>query len=190
MANERKIFIGCLPSDTDSEEISKYFSKYCTIINLEVKIRKNGVCAGFGHLVCEASPGELSVLLSNTHTYRGRNLEVREYLSEEELNKISDNLRRRRIHVSNLPEDIQDEDLSEMFKQFGPIDKAYVANRNPKKTEIYGFVVFVKEESLNRALKEKVTFRGYTVSVNTTQAKGIYAQNEQKLKQNTAGKLK
>ena len=116
MATEKKIFIGCLPSDTDSSEISKYFSKYCRIVNLEVKIRKNGVCAGFGHLICEMSPGELSLLLSSTHTYRGRILEVREYLSEEELNKISENLRKRRIHVSNLPQEVEDNDLRELFK--------------------------------------------------------------------------
>ena len=167
-----KLFIGCLPSDTIPEEISQYFSKYCIKIeDLEVKVRKNGVCAGFGHLGCLISIQQLQKVTSETHVYRGRTLEVRQYLSEEELKEVAEELRKRKIHVSNLPKSATDEDLLHLFEAFGEIERAYLANKNPKKEDIYGFVVFKSPKCIRAALNAQLTFKGAKVIVNTTTPK-------------------
>ena len=171
-AKQIKLFIGCLPSDTIPEEISGYFSKYCTEVDsLEIKIRKNGVCSGFGHLGCKVTSLQLQKVTSETHMYRGRTLEVRQYLTVEELHQVAENLRQRKIHVSNLPEGTKDEDLRELFQKFGEIERAYLANKNPKKNEIYGFVVFKTHKSIQSALKAHLTFRGAKVCINTSTPK-------------------
>jgi len=103
--------------------------------------------------------------------YRGRTLEVRQYLTVEELHQVAENLRQRKIHVSNLPEGTKDEDLRELFQKFGEIERAYLANKNPKKNEIYGFVVFKTHKSIQSALKAHLTFRGAKVCINTSTPK-------------------
>ena len=47
----KQYFIGCLPTESDQTTLAGIFKQYCfEVTGVEIKYRKNGVCAGFGFL--------------------------------------------------------------------------------------------------------------------------------------------
>ena len=58
------------------------------------------------------------------------------------------------VRVSNLSEDARDHDLAELFGQFGPLNRVYVAlDRATGASRGFGFVNFVRREDGERAIK-------------------------------------
>ena len=58
------------------------------------------------------------------------------------------------IRVTNLSEDARDPDLAELFGQFGPLNRVYVAlDRATGASRGFGFVNFVHREDGERAIK-------------------------------------
>ncbi|CAL4885691.1 unnamed protein product [Urochloa decumbens] len=65
------------------------------------------------------------------------------------------------IRVTNLSEDARDPDLAELFGQFGPLNRVYVAlDRVTGQSRGFGFVNFVHREDGERAIK-KLNGYGY-----------------------------
>ncbi|KAI3986849.1 hypothetical protein MKX01_014550 [Papaver californicum] len=65
------------------------------------------------------------------------------------------------IRVSNLSEETKDEDLLELFRNFGPVSRARVLfNRQTGESRGFGFVNFVDKEDGERAIK-KLNGYGY-----------------------------
>ena len=47
----KQYFIGCLPTESDQASLTGIFQQFCSeVTGVEIKYRKNGVCAGFGFL--------------------------------------------------------------------------------------------------------------------------------------------
>lgn len=76
-----KIFIGCLPSDSTTEELTAYLSMFCKVKNLKIRFRKNGICAGYGHAFLISDSGSFKDFLALDHLYQGRALEIRPFYS-------------------------------------------------------------------------------------------------------------
>jgi len=65
------------------------------------------------------------------------------------------------IRVTNLSEDARDPDLAELFGQFGPLNRVYVAlDRATGESRGFGFVNFVHREDGEKAIK-KLNGYGY-----------------------------
>lgn len=65
------------------------------------------------------------------------------------------------VRVGNLSEDARDHDLAELFGQFGPLSRAYVAlDRATGESRGFGFVNFVHREDGEKAIK-KLNGYGY-----------------------------
>lgn len=158
----KKIFLGCLPSHTDTEELRTYFLEHCPDIhNLKVKYRSNGICAGYGHFLTNSTKTQLEALFSKNHYYKGRSLECRRYLNGKKLDQYMEQFVKRRIYVSKIPEGANDRELYDCFSEFGKVTRAYIANMSENiKSKIFGFVIMESEEETKVILDRRVTLKG------------------------------
>lgn len=161
MIQTTKIFIGCLPGNTEQEEIHLHFSKYCEIIKLKIKSRSNGVCAGYGHFTTKISDQKLKELLASNHMYKGRKLDCRVYIKGEKLKSFLEDFTSRKIYVEGIPEGTTDEELYHFFSRFCQVNKAYIANQKHTHDSVFGFVVANNKEGANGLIElEHVQFKG------------------------------
>lgn len=151
MAQQTKIFIGCLPNNTEKEEVYLHFSKYCQIIKLKIKFRSNGVCAGYGHFRTRITDQEKAALLSAEHRYKDRKLDCRVYVKGPKLQKFLEDFTYRKIYVKNIPKGTTDLELHNYFSQLCQVQKAYIANQiQDEKDSLFGFVVTSSKEGAKK----------------------------------------
>jgi CUG-BP- and ETR3-like factor len=79
---------------------------------------------------------------------------VKEALTKEQSRTKLEQEKRRKLFCINLDEQITQLDLSEYFSQFGKIvDTRIIKEQKKSKTKIFGFVLFDKIESLDKAIE-------------------------------------
>ena len=60
-----------------------------------------------------------------------------------------------KLYVGNLSNDVNNESLTDMFKEFGEVTEAVViVDRETNRSKGFGFVTFTKEEDAAKAIKE------------------------------------
>jgi len=179
MKETQKVFIGCLPAETDPTEIEQYFSKFCLMSKMKIKYRSNNVCAGYGHFMAHfKSPEESRTLYSSRHFYHGRSLECRPYLTGQSLYDYQTEFNKRRVYVGNLPPFYDDFQLLKLFMQFGEIQRAYIANNPDKGGKTFGFVIFKEEGLLASVLGSSISTEGYQLLIQkVTRNKGKGTEN-------------
>ncbi len=60
-----------------------------------------------------------------------------------------------KLYVGNLSYDVNNESLTDMFKEFGEVTEAVViVDRDTSRSKGFGFVTFTKEEDAAKAIKE------------------------------------
>jgi RNA recognition motif-containing protein len=60
-----------------------------------------------------------------------------------------------KLYVGNLSYDVNNESLTDMFKEFGEVTEAVViVDRDTNRSKGFGFVTFTKEEDAAKAIKE------------------------------------
>lgn len=78
------------------------------------------------------------------------------------------------VYVKNLPEDVTDEQLSELFGKYGPITSAVITRDNDGKSRGFGFVNFEDHEDAAKAVEalHESQFQGNELYVSRAQKKG------------------
>lgn len=139
--SKKKIFIGCLPPNTDKDELELYLLNFCKISKFKVRFRSNNKCAGFGSFYCRGGP-KLWNLLKTPHFHKGRSIEMLPFFNKKEREIYHKEFNKRRLLVGNLPQGITDLELFLFFSCFVPISRAYVVQDEVDKSgSPFGFVV-------------------------------------------------
>lgn len=186
-----KLFVGCLPSQTSSQELKNYFSKFVMVESVKVKYRKNGICCGYGYLFVQAFKPEISFLCSEQFHFGGRKVEIRPFFAKNKYLSIHKGEQDKKLFVANLPPSITGPVLSELFSHFGKVQNAYLGNsdmfnkscksedgdsepqdphqsifqQNRILSTKFGFVIFQNEQSLLQALGSKLSFQGHNLMI-------------------------
>jgi RNA recognition motif-containing protein len=58
-----------------------------------------------------------------------------------------------KIYVGNLPFSIRNNELKELFSQFGDVEEAIVIMERPGRSKGFGFVTFTDPESMKKAIE-------------------------------------
>ena len=159
-----KIFLGCLPPNTDEQELRAYFSEFCSISEMKLKYRSNKQCAGYGYFFCNED-SNISTLTDTPHYHKGRSLECRLYLSGEELKKYQEKFNKRRLYIGNLPLGTTDEQLFEFFNHISPVMRAYTLEKPDDDGKWFGFVVFKNESALEDVQSQVLHLKGNLLEV-------------------------
>lgn len=87
------------------------------------------------------------------HQIKGSILDIKEALSKSEAKQKEIEERQRKLFIGGLPKNLKDSYLYEYFRQFGPLQKAYVVkDYKTGNTRGFGFVIFKDYEGYKKAL--------------------------------------
>ena len=143
-----------MPPFVSEDHLTEYFNKFGEIAEIKIiynkktKKSKGFAMAKFQHPISRG-------ILTQKHTLGGRDLEVREYLSEEEAFVKLCGEKERKIFVGGIPVNVGNEDLTEYFEKFGPVaDANVVYHHETMKSRGFAFVVFELSKTVDQVIAE------------------------------------
>ena len=178
-----KIFVGGIARDVDEGILTSYFSQFGNVCLATVMRDKFGISRGFGFVAFDPSDVAVEVLrrvhviegrtieikqaVKHDRIYAGgarqdrggplpSNGVVIPGASPVPADKDGAIFVSRQVYVGGLPYHIAEKEVREYFEQFGPVVSAnlkYDFGQNPPKFRGFGFVNFVEEESVEKALE-------------------------------------
>lgn len=167
-----KVFIGCLPGNSDKRELRAILDKHAKISSLSIipesKSQDKLFCKGFAFAIC-ASQDEAQKLLSMNGKvlYRNRYLSFRMYKKGTVLAQERADFNNRRIFIGSVPREVTETDILSTFSAYGSVENVFfIGNKKALKMK-FGYVVFRDVESSLRILQEQpvIKFLGKTLRI-------------------------
>lgn len=145
-----KIFLGSLPPKTTKALVKKTFSEYGKIKAIYLQFnKKNNFCKGSGYIVLY-SESAFNKILSQEISILGRKIFKEPFLRGKKLKKKKKEFSSKRIFVTDIPLEMTDSELKDLFKRFGTVDQAYRITCCNGSKQPYGFVLFKESESAEK----------------------------------------
>lgn len=179
------VFIKNLDRSIDNKAMYDTFSAFGNILSCKVAQDENGTSKGYGfvHFETEEAANKSiekvnGMLLNEKKVYVGRFIPRKE--REKELGekaKLFTN-----VYVKNFGEELTEDQLRQMFEQFGPITSYKIMSKDDGKSKGFGFVAFETPEAAEAAvetLNGKELVEGKLLYVGRAQKK---AERQQELK--------
>lgn len=164
METQQKMFLGCLPQETNISLLREYFSQFCLLKEFTLKLRSNKQCAGYGSFIC-LEPTKVDNLINIPHYHKGRSIECRPYLTKEELKIYQRKFNKRRLYVGKLSSKTTDLQLFSFFMSIAPVVRAYVVGNDELYGGKFGFVVFKNESAIEIFKEMEIYFKGRNLVV-------------------------
>ncbi|MBA0604427.1 hypothetical protein Godav_017087 [Gossypium davidsonii] len=156
-SEEAKLFVGNLPSDVDSQSLAMLFEKAGTVEIAEVIYnRDTEQSRGFGFVTMSSiEEAEKAVEQFNRYDLNGRLLTVNKAAPRgSRLDRPPRVFERAfRVYVGNLPWDVDNARLEQVFSEHGKVVEARVVyDRETGRSRGFGFVTMSSETELNDAI--------------------------------------
>lgn len=154
MERNQKIFVGGLPVRIDKDVIVDFFSKYGTVLNCKLKKnQQTGRSLGFAYIHLKEKHA-YDKLLNERVEFMGRVIEIKPMWKKRELGDRLEVDKRKKLFVSNIPQDITNHDLIAYFTKFGGVSNAFIikdpdSNRNKN----YGYVIFKEVDDFEQVFE-------------------------------------
>lgn len=173
---DAKLFVGNLPYDIDSEGLAQLFQQAGVVEIAEVIYnRETDRSRGFGFVTMSTvEEAEKAVVLYNRYDLNGRLLTVnkaarRGSQPERPPRTFQPTYR---IYVGNIPWDIDDARLEQVFSEHGKVVSARVVyDRESGRSRGFGFVTMSSEAEMSEAIAnlDGQTLDGRTIRVNAAE---------------------
>ncbi|XP_058227466.1 28 kDa ribonucleoprotein, chloroplastic-like isoform X1 [Rhododendron vialii] len=148
-----RLYVGNLEYGVDSEKLAQLFQQAGVVEVAEVKYyRETGESRGFGFInMSTAEEADMAIKMFHHFDLNGRPLVVHKAIprgsSLLQLGLIH------RVFVANLPFDVDDERLEQLFSEHGKVvDARIVYERNTRQSRGIGFVAMSTEAEMNDAV--------------------------------------
>ena len=150
-----KIHISCLLTTITAEELKANLQVFGCI--KQVKIRKgvHRLSSDSALLVCGDQSTYNKILSLGTVSVLGRNIFCEPILNGEQLKEKKRDLADRRVFISNIPISMEDDQIFELFSQFGTVQCAYRIRDIGKNKKRYGYVAFYETQAAWKAINQK-----------------------------------
>uniref|UniRef100_A0A2N9IMA5 RRM domain-containing protein n=1 Tax=Fagus sylvatica TaxID=28930 RepID=A0A2N9IMA5_FAGSY len=153
---EAKLFVGNLPYDIDSEKLAEFFNEAGVVEIAEVIYnRETDQSRGFGFVTMSTvEEAEKAVEIFNRYDLNGRLLTVNKAAPRgSRAERPRTNESSLRIYVGNLPWQVDDARLEQVFSEHGKVVNARVVyDRETGRSRGFGFVTMASETELNDAI--------------------------------------
>lgn len=170
-----KLFVASLPTSIRKKELITFFSKFGEIKRVELVTHKNSKKGKGFSFVTFIKEEDSEKVLSQRVFFKGRQLSIRRHLKGKQLEKYRMEFTKRRMFVGSIPLDCSEEELYSAFQHIGEIEKAYIIqDSQTQRANKYGYVVFRKVESMERALQMKHSMRGVVLNCQKFRGKNSY----------------
>ena len=125
-----KVFIGCIPGDSDVQELTDLLLQHARIKEVNLSTDRNQqnreFCKGFGFVVCATIDDVNKLLdLSNKISYKGRFITLRKFMVGSRLKDDKSRFNKRRIFVGNVPSKTPVDEVKKLFEKYGEIENIY-----------------------------------------------------------------
>ncbi|CAN4081228.1 unnamed protein product [Withania somnifera] len=161
------VYVKNLPETTNDEDLKKLFEKYGTITSALVMMDTNGKSRCFGFVNFETSDAAATAVeklngssLNEKVLYVGkaqkkseREADLRAKFEQERASRF-EKLKGANLYLKNLDESVNDENLKELFAEYGSITSCKVMLDAKGVSKGSGFVAFSTPEQATRALNE------------------------------------
>lgn len=150
-----KVFVGGLPVRVDREAIAEFFATYGTVLNCKLKKnQQTGRSLGFAYLTVKEKAA-YDRLLSEPVIFQGRVIDVKPMWKKKELGDKLEEEKKKKIFVSNLPQDLTNSELMAYFSKFGQVANAFIIkDPDTEGYKDYGYVVFKDLETIDRIINQ------------------------------------
>ncbi|KZV57699.1 28 kDa ribonucleoprotein, chloroplastic-like [Dorcoceras hygrometricum] len=157
-SEEAKLFVGNLPYDVDSEKLAQIFDRAGVVeISEVIYNRQTDQSRGFGFVTMSTvEEAEKAVEMFNGYDINGRLLTVNKAAprgSQPERSPRPVERASFRMYVGNLPWQVDNAKLEEVFSEHGKVvDARVVYDRETGRSRGFGFVTMSTETELNDAI--------------------------------------
>lgn len=170
-----KLFVASLPTSIRKKELITFFSKFGEIKRVELVTHKNSKKGKGFSFVTFIKEEDAETVLGQRVFFKGRQLSIRRHLKGKELEKYRMEFTKRRMFVGSIPLECSEEELYSTFQHIGKIEKAYIIqDSQAQRANKYGYVVFRKVESMEKALQMKHEMRGTLLNCQKFRGKNSY----------------
>lgn len=191
--SKSRLFVGGVPIKFEessptltSENLKEYFASFGSLAYFKLaKNKKTKESLGFGFLEYKEEASYHKVL-SMRHKINEREvdqylikIDVKPFKKGSEINAQDADLKKRKLFVKNLPASCNNKKLLAVFSAFGKVDKAYILfDHKTGCSRGFGFVEYLHEEELARALDQGVSIDGKVI-----QCSRVFLKQEAKEKE-------
>lgn len=149
-----KIFLGSLPPKTTKSLVLKTFAEFGSVKAVYLQFnRRNKFCKGSGYIVFNEKEAFERVLDTEIFILK-RKIFKEPFLRGRKLKIKKKEFTSKRIFVTDIPCNMSDGKLGELFRQFGRVEQAYRITCCNGSKQPYGFVLFRDSCSALKCHKE------------------------------------
>lgn len=154
------MFIGGLTYSTTDESLKEYYSQWGEIVDCVVmRDATTKRSRGFG-FVTYSDPSQLDDAMNNRpHVIDGKQVEPKRAVPREFSNKPENHMSVKKLYVSGIKDDHDEEMLREYFTQFGEVDEVdIITDKGTGKKRGFAFVVFRDYDPVDKCVRKQDEF--------------------------------
>ncbi|XP_022739980.1 polyadenylate-binding protein 4-like [Durio zibethinus] len=182
------IFIKNLDKTIDNKALHDTFSIFGNIQSCKIATDHSGQSKGYGFLQFDNEESAKNAIDKlNGMLLNDKQVFVGPFLRKQEREPASDKAKFTNVFVKNLSESTTDEDLKNVFGEYGPITSAVIMRDADEKSKCFGFVNFENPDDAARSVdslngkkfdgKEWYVGKAQKKSEREMELKGLYEQS-------------
>lgn len=161
---DNRLFVGGLSIRTTEAQLAAYMNQFGKVTYLSI-IKRKGVSKGYA-FVEFLDAGVACRVVKLAHSLDNKSFSCCHKAKEQESQVKILEERNRKIYLMGLPVQINEQTMSEVYSQFGPIERVTINRYMNDKKKGTAFILFENEQSARLALTDenkKQIIRGRTV---------------------------
>ncbi|CAL1282323.1 unnamed protein product [Larinioides sclopetarius] len=158
----KKIFVKNIDLNWDDYNLVGEFERFGEIVDAKVS-QTDGQSNGYGFVRFQKhSSAKMAVKVMNNRVVNNKMLFVQPFTYKDNVKMTTDSMKKveekpiqpNNLFIKNLPKDMDENELRDLFKKFGAIQSVRVATDSAQKSKGYGFVCFHSEIMAAKAQKQ------------------------------------
>lgn len=149
------IFIKNLDKSIDHKSLYDTFAQFGTILSCKIELDENNQSKGYGYIQFQsAESAEKAIEKVNGKMLNGKKVFVGTFVARKERLAQLASRKFTNVYVKNLDENVDEEQLKQLFANHGSIKSAVIMRDEHGKSKCFGFINFESAEDAEKAVEE------------------------------------
>lgn len=144
------LYVSCLPKFVTERSLHQYFGTFGSISKVEILTSLENSPHQYAVVHGNSSKALTKICHSKTHEINSKKMKVKRLPSKDHIAGYVEKMRRCRVYVRNFPNNLNEEDLYQIFIKFGNLNEYFIRiSKRKNKIKKSAFIVFEEESSIN-----------------------------------------